>query len=119
MTPLRQRMVEDMRVRHFAPGTQYQYIRAVEKFSQHFGRSPERLGREKVREFLVYLVTEMDVSYGVLSAYCPPTRPNRFSGRIIQLGPRGITVDRCAAELRSAALSETRRAREPTAGTFA
>ncbi len=51
MTPLRQRMIEDMRIRHYAPGTQYTYIRAVEKFADHFGRSPERLGRAEVREF--------------------------------------------------------------------
>ena len=74
MTPLRQRMIEDMRIRHFAPGTQYQYIRAVEKFAQHFGRSPERLGRAEVREFLVYLATEMGVSYGLLSHYVSALR---------------------------------------------
>jgi len=62
-------MVEDMKIRHFAPGTQYGYIRAVEKFAQHFGRSPERLGRDEVREFLVYLVSEMGVPYGTLSQY--------------------------------------------------
>ena len=55
MTPLRQRMIEDMRIRRFAPGTQYTYIRAVERFADHFGRSPEHLGRAEVREFLVCL----------------------------------------------------------------
>ncbi len=49
MTPLRQRMVEDMKIRHFSPDTRYRYILAVEKFAQHFDRSPERLGRERVR----------------------------------------------------------------------
>ncbi len=42
MTPLRQRMVEDMKIRHFSPDTRYRYILSVEKFAQHFGRSPER-----------------------------------------------------------------------------
>jgi hypothetical protein len=45
MTELRQKMVEDMKIRHFSPQTQYGYIRSVEKFAQHFGRPPERLGR--------------------------------------------------------------------------
>ena len=34
-------------------------------------------------------------------AYCPLTRPNRFSGRIFQLGPQGIAVECCTAGLRS------------------
>jgi glutaryl-CoA dehydrogenase len=36
------------------------------------------------------------------SAYCPLTRPNRFSERIVQLGPQGIAVECSTAELRSA-----------------
>ena len=73
MTPLRQRMIEDMRIRRFAPGTQYTYIRAVERFAQHFGRSPELLGREKVREFLVCL-QESGASYAVVSSYISALR---------------------------------------------
>jgi site-specific recombinase XerD len=69
MTELRQRMVEEMKIRRFSPQTQYGYIRSVEKFAQHFGRSPERLGRDEIREFLVYLVSEMGASYGMLSQY--------------------------------------------------
>ena len=38
MTPLRQRMVEDMKIRLFSPQTRYRYILAVEKFAQHFDR---------------------------------------------------------------------------------
>ncbi len=73
MTPLRQRMVEDLKIRHFAPQTCYRYILAVEKFAQHFGRSPEDLGREQVREFLVYL-HETGASYSVLSSYVSALR---------------------------------------------
>ena len=69
MTPLRRKMIEDMRIRHFAPTTQCGYVRAVEKLAQHFGRSPERLSQDEIREFLVYLVTEIGVSYSVLSQY--------------------------------------------------
>jgi integrase/recombinase XerD len=74
MTPLRQRMIEDMKIRRLAASTQRNYIRSVERFAQHFGRSPERLGREEVREFLVYLTTEAEVSYGLLSHYVSALR---------------------------------------------
>ena len=73
MTRLRQRMVEDMKIRHFSPQTRYRYILAVEKFAQHFDRSPERLGREQVREFLVYM-HETGASYAVMSSYVSALR---------------------------------------------
>ena len=73
MTPLRQRMVEDMKIRHFSPQTRYRYILAVEKFAQHFDQSPEDLGREQVREFLVYL-HGTGASYSVLSSYVSALR---------------------------------------------
>ncbi len=74
MTPLRRRMVEDMKVRRFAGSTQYNYIKCVERLAQHFGRSPERMGPEEVRAFLVYLVTEANVSYDVLCHYISALR---------------------------------------------
>ena len=64
MTPLRQRMIEDLQVRGYAQATQYGYLRCVERLAQHFGRPPDKLNLEEVREFLVYLVTESDVSCG-------------------------------------------------------
>ena len=40
VSPLRQRMVEDMRMRKLAPKTQYAYILAVRKFTKFLGHSP-------------------------------------------------------------------------------
>jgi hypothetical protein len=42
ISPLRRRMIEDMKVRNLSPATQRCYVHAVGKFSQHFGRSPDR-----------------------------------------------------------------------------
>ena len=44
MTPVRRRMIEDMRIRNFSPHTQQAYVRYVARFAQHYGRSPARLG---------------------------------------------------------------------------
>ena len=58
MTPLRKRMIQEMELRNFAPKTIELYVDNVAKFAKHFGKSPELLGEEHVREYLVYLVEE-------------------------------------------------------------
>ncbi len=51
MTPLRQRMIEDMRIRNLSPRTIHCYVRQVARFAEHFGRSPQRLGPEEIRAY--------------------------------------------------------------------
>jgi integrase/recombinase XerD len=56
MSPLRQRMIEDMKIRNLALATQRSYINAVVRFSGHFRCPPQRLGLEQVRAYQVALV---------------------------------------------------------------
>ena len=58
MTSLRQRMLEDMKVRRLSPFTQRTYVETVARFARYFDRSPERLGPEQIRAYQVYLATE-------------------------------------------------------------
>jgi site-specific recombinase XerD len=55
-------MVEDMTLRNFTPKTIQAYVRCVARFAQHFGRSPEHLGPEEVRAFLLQLLKERGIS---------------------------------------------------------
>ena len=57
MSPLPQRMIEEMKVRNPSPATQRSYVDAVVRFSRHFGRSPHLLGIEDVRIYRVHLVS--------------------------------------------------------------
>jgi integrase/recombinase XerD len=63
MTPLRKRMVEEMELRNFAPKTIELYVGNVAMFARHFGKSPEQLGYEEVRQYLLYLVQEKKVAW--------------------------------------------------------
>ena len=58
VSPLRQRMLEDMRMRKLAPKTQTAYIRAVRRFAAYLGRPPDTATVEDLRNFQLRLVDE-------------------------------------------------------------
>jgi len=62
MTPLRRRMIDDMTLRNFTPKTIQAYVRCVARFARYFHCSPERLGPEHVRAYLLHLRQERNAS---------------------------------------------------------
>jgi integrase/recombinase XerD len=56
VSPLRQRMLDDMRMRKFTEHTQSDYIRAVRKLAAFLGRSPDTATDEELRRFQLHLV---------------------------------------------------------------
>jgi integrase/recombinase XerD len=64
VSPLRQRMIEDMTVRNFAPNTQQSYLQQVSLFARYFGKSPEQLGPEQIRTYQIYLAEDRKVAVG-------------------------------------------------------
>ena len=67
MTILRQRMLEDLRIRNLAEGTQRIYIAQVAAYARCFGRSPADLGPEDIRTWQVHLVQERGLSWSTLN----------------------------------------------------
>lgn len=57
ISPLRQRMIDDMKMRNLSPNTQNIYVSAVARFSAFHGRSPDKLGIEDVRAYHLHLVS--------------------------------------------------------------
>jgi len=55
ISPLRQRMINDMTVRNFVPDTQREYIRAVKKLAAFLKRSPDTATAEDLRAFQLHL----------------------------------------------------------------
>jgi len=58
MTPLRNRMIEDMQLRNFSINTQKSYTYQIAQFARHFKQSPEALSPEDIRTYQVYLTKE-------------------------------------------------------------
>jgi site-specific recombinase XerD len=56
MSPLRQRMLDDMRIRNMSQLTQYTYVRAVANYSAFHGRAPDKLNAEHVRSYRLHLI---------------------------------------------------------------
>jgi len=63
MTPLRQRMIEDLTIRNYSPRTIDIYVDRLAKFAQYFGQSPDRLGPAHIREFQLFLVQTKKASW--------------------------------------------------------
>ena len=65
MTPLRRRMIEDMKLKNLSTKTIDAYVSRVSAFARHFGRSPQDLGRDDVRAYLLHLIQKKKVSWSV------------------------------------------------------
>ncbi len=57
ISPLRQRLIDDMTIRNMSPNTQKIYIYAVANFSAFHQRSPDKLGLEDIRDYHLHLVS--------------------------------------------------------------
>ena len=66
MTHLRQRMQEDLRLRNFSERTVRHYTHTVAEFAKYFHKSPDQLGPEHIRTFLLHLLNERKLAWGTI-----------------------------------------------------
>ena len=64
MTRLRKMMLEELERRNYSAGTTRRYLRFVERFAQHFHKSPDKLGPDHLRSYQAYLLTELKLCPG-------------------------------------------------------
>ena len=70
---LRDRMIEEMKLRNFSPATQKSYLYAVTRLTKYYGKAPDQLDKEQIRSYLVHLTVERKLS------------PNTMTGQICGL----------------------------------
>ena len=61
-TRLRQRMIEDMQLRGLAERTQQMYVAAVRQLAEHYGKSPDLITEEELRQYFLYLKNDKQYS---------------------------------------------------------
>lgn len=61
MTLLKQRMLDDLRIRNYAATTVDYYVRSVAEFAKHFNKPPDQLGPEEIRLWQLHLLKERKV----------------------------------------------------------
>ena len=67
MTPLRQRMLEELQRRNYTTDTIRGYLLAVEQFARYFRKSPELLGAEEIAQFQLHLLREQKLAVGTIA----------------------------------------------------
>jgi integrase/recombinase XerD len=62
MTHLRQRMIEDMRLRGLSERTQEIYVHAVRQLAEYYGKSPGQINQDELRQYFLYLKNEKEIA---------------------------------------------------------
>src|SRR4030043_1496464 len=69
MGKLRDQMLMDLQLSGAKPSTQRAYLREAENLAKYFNKSPQQLGEEELKEYLLYLIKERHLSEGTLRFY--------------------------------------------------
>ena len=74
MTHLRKIMLEELERRNYSAGTKRRYLRFVERFAQHFGKPPDKLGPDHLRSYQAYLLRERKLCPGTVENHVAALR---------------------------------------------
>jgi site-specific recombinase XerD len=69
MSTLREKMLSDLQLRGITPRTQKKYLREVRDLANYFKKSPEELGEEEIKKYLVHLLEDRKLSTGTYKNY--------------------------------------------------
>jgi integrase/recombinase XerD len=74
VTRLRKMMLEELQRRNYSAGTTRSYLRFVERFAKHFGKSPDKLGPDHLRTYQAYLLKECKLCPGTVENHVAALR---------------------------------------------
>ncbi len=85
MTPLRQKMIENMQLRGLSVNTQQAYVQAVRSLALYYHKSPDKISTEELRNYFLYLTNEKNLSRSSCTSLFVPSNfcmniPSTVSG---------------------------------------
>jgi integrase/recombinase XerD len=66
MTPLRQKLIDEIQLRGYSQSTQDNYVRWVAKLAQFYHRSPDQISDPEIKAFLVHLLRKLKLAASTL-----------------------------------------------------
>jgi integrase/recombinase XerD len=69
MSTLKEHMQADLQLLGITPKTQSVYLREVSNFAKYFGKSPEQLGEDELKEYMLHLLNDRHLSHGTFKYY--------------------------------------------------
>jgi site-specific recombinase XerD len=82
MTPLRQRLIDELDLRGLAPSTKTNYVHWVSQLALHYNRSPDKIADPEIKAFLIFLLRERKLSVSTLVVAVSALR--FFYGSVLQ-----------------------------------
>jgi site-specific recombinase XerD len=67
MTPLRKKMIRELELKRKAASTVSSYVRDIEELARFFGRSPDKISTEEIRDYLHHLIVEKKFSFSYVN----------------------------------------------------
>ena len=99
MTTLRQKLIDEIQLRGFSLNTQDSYVRSVVGLARFYHRSPDQIGDEEIKSYLLHRLRDQKLSASSLIVDVSAMR--FFCGKVLQR-PTDAIAQACAIALRQA-----------------
>jgi site-specific recombinase XerD len=67
MTPLREKMISDMKLHHFTQSTRKSYVLSVLGLAKYYNMSPEKISDRQLKDYVLYLINERGLKWSSIN----------------------------------------------------
>ena len=99
MTPLRKKMLEELQRRNYAESTKRAYLHIVADFAKYFGRSPDLLGLDEIREYQAHLINKRKLDARTVGVYTAGSAVSLRQDSPPIVPATGISVSEAATQI--------------------